>query len=546
MIAWCRVCNRAVLPQSGRCPGCGNGFGESTGDDYFVSGAGTGPSGIVEIPVDSVLFDRFRIVKRLGNGSSGTVYLAHDRLTHLEVALKIGEALGECSVAQRLIHEVRVRQHIQDFQYVLPCLGVHAGLWGGSEVLAVVLKYADGGTLRDWIQGHAGDVFARSQHGLELLKQGMRGLAVLNDAGIVHLDVKPENFFVVAGTLMIGDLAAALCLDRREWSGQVPMQLDLRHAGTPEYMSPEQIETPDPSSLDARCNVFSIGVILYELLHSACRRPFDGTTNSRHSLHRSMAPARLEGVDSCLASIVSQCVERDPDARPQTMWEVLDALDGSRLEADAEERVVAPDVHESHPEVQVAVPGFECAWAAFEQGELPEAQQLCKRILVQDTHHGEAADLLQDIERRDQDARIIYQRLAGAFDTLNLEEAGALLQTAEEVYPNHPAGASIRPSFVTRCAQYSQVVEDAQIAFRSGVPGAALPPLRKAASLNPGEPLVEQIMDSVGSVAGRQEQAQHSIQEALVSGEYERALVLAASLDSFTDESLARFAPGEE
>lgn len=546
MMAWCHGCNRVVLPKDKRCPLCGSAFEASAGGDYFVSGTATRSPSVVEIPVDAVLFDRFRIAKRLGGGSSGTVYLAHDQLTGVQVALKMGEILGECCTVQRLVHEQRIRQKIRDFEHVLRALDVHTGSWGGSEILAVALEYADGGTLRDWLHSHAGDTFARAQNGLELLKQGMRGLAELHDAGIVHLDPKPENLLMVVGTVKVGDLAAAVCHDRREWSGQMALELEPRTTGTPEYMAPEQFDAVDLSSVDVRCNVYSVGVMLYELLHPGCRRPFDGPAESLRQFHRSTAPSPLAGVDARIASIVTRCLEKAPDARFQTVREVLTALDGPHDLTRAGDRTNVGQVHEDRPRFEEAVAGFECAWDAFARGELSEAHRICRRILVQDTQHEKAAELVQEIERRDREAQAVYQRLAGGFDALGLNEVGALLQAAEEIYPNHPGGASFRPSFVIRCEQYGKAVEDILAAFRSGAPEAAVPPLRRAAMLNPGESAVEQLMDFVASAADCHEQTQQGIQQALTSGEYERALALAASLDSFSDAVSGRFLQGEE
>jgi len=182
----------------------------------------------------------------------------------------------------------------------------------------LVTEFVDGGTLAEWVQSAP-----RSRREiLELLSGVADGLAAAHEAGILHRDIKPHNILVMQiGHAKLADFGLARVTTDIEASGEsvtttyVGTEPGLV-VGTIGYMSPEQVSG---QRLDARSDIFSFGIVLYELLTG--RRPFQGPSAVAvmHAIASEPAPTLPRDIPDGLRAVVERALEKDPARRYQTM-----------------------------------------------------------------------------------------------------------------------------------------------------------------------------------------------------------------------------------
>ena len=275
------------------------------------------PSAAFALPDRALVLDRYRPLRPLGRGGSGSVWLARDEQTGLEVALKIvpregkraARAAREMEAASRLRHERCVRAY--DF-----------GADDGHVYIAY--EYVRGRTLRELIRSDELDDAAA----VELSAQILEGLAHAHRHGIVHRDVKPSNVLVEDGdglSARVLDFGLAQFdeADTLTAVGDVP--------GTLAYISPERL---DGSEASERSDVWAVGVILWEAL--AGSHPFWGVPLPEvASTIASGAPplsARRGDLSRRLLAAIDAALSVDPAKRPpaaRLATELRDALSGA-------------------------------------------------------------------------------------------------------------------------------------------------------------------------------------------------------------------------
>jgi hypothetical protein len=272
------------------------------------------------------MIGRYRVLGRLGHGGMGDVFLALDEQLARRVAIKLLSGRGD---------PTRHADQLQREALALACLahpnvvGIHEVGESGGQVY-VVMERVDGVTLRVWLKERR-----RSRDEiLGVLIQAGRGLAAAHKAGLVHRDFKPDNVMVDGDgrvrVLDFGLACAASGVDPEIASTMPSGRQQLAEAataaghGTPGYMAPEQyLGIPQ----DARSDIFSFCVVLFEVLHG--RRPFqaEGVRGLREAILRGqVVPVPRGEVPRWLDAVIRRGLLGDPALRWASLDELLAAL----------------------------------------------------------------------------------------------------------------------------------------------------------------------------------------------------------------------------
>ena len=254
-------------------------------------------------PVVGHLFaQRYEIRGLVGRGGMGAVYRALDRELDEEVALKVLETAGEGTPGeQQLRREIKLARTITHPNVV------RAYDFGESEgVRFFTMEYVAGATLRELLDEEGRLALTPA---LQIAKQMCRGLGAVHRAGIVHGDLKPANVVVMTGGVAkLTDFGVA----------RVRRQAATPFAGTPPYMSPEQVRGAE---VDERSDLYSAGIVMYEMFTG--RRPFDaGDPFEVMRLHLEELPPNPRTLQptlpELLADTIVACLSKAKADRPAT------------------------------------------------------------------------------------------------------------------------------------------------------------------------------------------------------------------------------------
>jgi len=278
------------------------------------------------------LLGAYTIVRPLGAGGMGVVYLARHRHIGRDAAIKVllPELTKNEDIVARFLTEARATAAIRH-PGIVEILDCDIDSSGRAYI---VMEYLRGESLANCL--------ARARRSLSALPsvvavgtQVASGLAAAHERGIVHRDLKPDNLFLATDgsartpvVIKILDFGIAKLVSGNN-EGNTHKTRTGSMLGTPAYMSPEQAR--DASAIDDRADVYALGCILFEMV--AGRPPFvrpgAGEVMIAHVIE---APPTLSSlvpeVDRGLESLVAQMLEKDPAARPQTMTEVQARLEG--------------------------------------------------------------------------------------------------------------------------------------------------------------------------------------------------------------------------
>jgi serine/threonine-protein kinase len=294
---------------------------------------------------------RYRLLGELGRGAMGVVYRAEDPMLSRTVAIKtismVADAEERAEYEKRFYQEAKAAGGLSHPNVVTIYDIGHAG-----DVVYMAMEYVEGTELRDLLQGGRLDAAAA----VDIAAQVAEGLAYAHARGVVHRDVKPANIMVSRdGPAKIMDFGIA-----RMRASDVKTQTGML-LGSPKYMAPEQLLG---GPIDPRCDIFSLGVVLYEALTGA--PPFSGADISQimyQIVHATPPPpsAVNSRVPPMLDLVVAKALAKDPAARYQDARALAADLRACRAQvaaraaaADADDTLTLPPPRTAPPSAEAS------------------------------------------------------------------------------------------------------------------------------------------------------------------------------------------------
>lgn len=324
----CPKCETENPGTSRFCADCGTQLGVE--EDIHAMPTRTIEAPIEELTTGSIFAQRYKIVTELGKGGMGKVYRAIDQKIDEEIAIKLikPEIAADKQTIERFGNELKMARKIAHRNV---CKMYYLGEEKGAQF--ITMEYVPGEDLKSMIR-MSGQLSTGMT--IKVAKQVCDGLTEAHRLGVIHRDLKPNNIMIdKSGEARIMDFGIARLLKAKGITGAGIM------IGTPEYMSPEQVEGKE---IDQRSDIYSLGVILYEM--TTGRVPFEGDTpftiGMKHKGEIPQAPINLNAqIPEDLNSLILKCLQKEKDQRYQSAGEVRSELEKIEQGLPTTERVIA-------------------------------------------------------------------------------------------------------------------------------------------------------------------------------------------------------------
>ncbi|NOQ95858.1 MAG: protein kinase [Desulfobacterales bacterium] len=339
----CKSCQSENPPDSRFCSSCGTKFSQESEE---LSVTETYYTPLTEMEVGSTFANRYHIIEELGRGGMGRVYKTLDKEINEKIAIKIlrPEISAEKGTIERFRNELRLARKIRHMN-VCQMFDITKE----RNVYFITMEYVSGEDLKSTLHR-----VGRLSVGKTLIiaRQICKGLAEAHRLGVIHRDLKPHNIMIDrAGDVRIMDFGIARSLKSKGHTETGVM------IGTPDYMSPEQ-DLGDP--VDQRSDIYSLGVILYELLTGEV--PFKGDTAFsvvlKHKTEPPPDPRKYnDQLSDDIVALILKCLEKDKKKRFQNVEELLQEIINIEKRQPTTDKVV-PDRKKSATLPRKGLPKF--------------------------------------------------------------------------------------------------------------------------------------------------------------------------------------------
>jgi len=314
----CPYCGEEILTVAVKCKHCQSMLSQPGAASDSDPSDATMPLEDVTLPLSDfkrILGGRYELTEQLGKGGMGVVHKAHDKQLDIDVAIKL---LPEFLANDSRGVEILKTEARASIKLSHPNIIKLYNFEDRPEAKFLIMEFIDGKNLQQ-IQNESPDHKLPEEQVIRYAIEASKGLDCAHAEGVIHRDIKPANIMVDSkGRVKITDFGIA----------RVIKESQTRHtgaatSGTLLYMSPEQIRG---KKCDARSDIYSLGITLYEMLTGAV--PFRSGDITHQ--HLSETPPALEGVSEKLGAVVMKCLEKNPEDRFQTVGEVIEALGGEK------------------------------------------------------------------------------------------------------------------------------------------------------------------------------------------------------------------------
>lgn len=281
-----------------------------------------------ELTTGATFADRYQIIEELGKGGMGKVYKVLDKETKEKIALKLikPDIAADKKTVERFRNELTSARKISHKNV---CRMYDLGKEKGSYF--ITMEFVPGEDLKSFIRRAAPLSTART---LSIAKQICKGLEEAHLKGVVHRDLKPQNIMIdKQGNVRIMDFGIARSVQSKRITGEGVM------IGTPDYMSPEQV---DGKEVDYRTDIYSLGIILYEMVTG--RVPFEGDTPFSIGIKQKSEPPKdpkelNPQLPDELSRVILKCLEKERTQRYQSAEEIRSDLEAIEAGIPSTEKI---------------------------------------------------------------------------------------------------------------------------------------------------------------------------------------------------------------
>lgn len=320
---FCPCCGAIVSAQTRNCDACAARFLEPPPVPIQAVPPDEPPLKPRSFQAGETVGNRYQILEHLGSGGMGTVFRAKDRLLDLDVALKIiNLSIFEKKDPSRRFEALKRFKseviHARQVHHPNVCRIYDISSWEGY--LFVTMELLDGQDLHDCLYRRGPFVW---EDALPILADMLSALAAVHEAGLVHMDLKPENVLITRdGRAHLMDFGISRAA--RASGPEGPEESAI--VGTPDYMSPEQAEG---KPADARSDLYALGCVLYEMTTGKVPISGENPDDTLEMKIREEADLRgplWDGLRPWQRDLIRKCLRRDPGGRYQTVPELQRAL----------------------------------------------------------------------------------------------------------------------------------------------------------------------------------------------------------------------------
>jgi len=529
-LKYCQNC-KSFLPGVTEefCPNCKDFSQEQNKqEDFYLSGISQ-PSIEKQIfTPGEILDERFRILENLG--SSNSVYSAEDLILGTRVAIKIlfegpsdqlSDWIKACPEFSRFL-QIPQRQHI------IHVYDIRKVQHKDKFFIVQLMECGNSGTYRDFLNMLKENRPARTTTGLKYFIQACRGIEVLHNNKIIHLDVRPENLIFIDGNIKVSDIGIFQYSFIFQKEKDETVKKIVHKISSPVYMSPELFDANYIHEIDCRSDIYSLGILLYEIYHPSCLPPFNGPFVKLHDDHRRSALPCLSDIESNVAEVIACCLKKYPEDRFQTTSDLLTALDDnvstSMGKSPSGEATSNNDRCDNDDQEIIA---FEKAKKFYEQNKLNEAIDIIGTISSNSPCQREAKAIQQKINERYSRSEKLYSEIKSQFNEGSLGYLVEIVKETCEIYPEHPDAIAVQTKLLSMAKKYNESLTAGHACLAQERWGDALVLFNHALNFERSDPVIKRIVENLIKI----NDLRTEIDNALINREFEKAMSLACLAD---------------
>ncbi len=494
-------------------------------DPFFLSGGSFDHRPIVDLPNDTLLDERFRILRHLGSGVSA-VYLAEDLLMGNQIAVKVIEVSSRPmndNGLKRFQIEKQVDAYVTDHTHIRKVFDVHLVQYSDRRIALLAMEYVDGETLKDWVLRPRNDRETKICRGIEILVDIASGLMAYTRAGILPMDLNPQNILVTIDRVLLSDQVGLISGMPQDGFSR-PSQMAAHTFFAPELLVSDSFE-----GLDLRALSYSFGLLALIVLHPHSEQFFEKSwIECRLCAPFDWKPG-MQGIEPPFIPLLSRCLGSSPrerygdfDELHHDLIRIKDAiLTPGKIEKDSDDETLQL---------------WTAAEEMYDKKNYEKARIYCEAFLTHVPSHPEAQARLAEIDRKFSLAEELYLSASQRLECGYLREAVELTREGALTYPEHPKAQAILVKLEAQVARYRAHVQGGTNAARNRNWESAAHYFEQAAEENKDDSDVGALAHFFCNLSKYVHEQRNAIDISLMDGDITKAELLASSLDLIFEE----------